>query len=321
MQWLWPRQNVSGLLNKQDIENVCFKGGGMKGNAFVGVDKALTELKVWPQIKRFVGSSAGAIFAGTAACRIPYTDMENAIESTDFSRFKDSEWGIAGEGVRLIANLGIYEGKYFYNWYGNLLKRFVGDEAITLQGVYERFGTELIVTTTDLTKKKLVYLNRINYPNMELRDAVRRSMSLPIFYVPIKETDENGLVHIYVDGGCTNIFPLDYCDRFYKTPEEAFNKTIGFNLETGTDQIDPRKYIDQTVEINNIIDLVTILINTMIEEIERIRLLPNDQYRTITINTLDYKSTDFDMKKADIQKLATRGYETTMAFFKALRGT
>nr|QBK87260.1 MAG: patatin-like phospholipase [Marseillevirus LCMAC201] len=307
-------------MNRQSIENVCFKGGGMKGNAFVGVDRALTELGVWPQIKRFVGSSAGAIFAGAAACRIPYAEMVNIIENTDFSQFKDSEWGIAGEGVRLIEQLGIYEGKYFYDWYGGMLKKFVGDEEITLQGVYERFGTEIILTTTDLTKKKLVYLDRVDYPNMELRDAVRRSMSLPLFFVPVKETDEDGLTHVFIDGGCTNNFALDYCDRFYETPEEAFDKTIGFNLEIGSVPIDPKKYIDQTVDVSNVIDLVTTLINTLIEENERIRLTPNDWRRTITINTLEYKSTDFDMKKADIQILAKRGYDSTMAFFCGVLG-
>ncbi len=316
-RWLWPVQN--NILYKQDIENVCFQGGGMRGNAFVGVDKALTELGIWPQIKRFVGSSAGAIFAGTAACRISCTEMANTIENTDYSKFKDSEWGIAGEGVRVIECLGIYQGKYFYNWYGDLLKKCIGDEAITLQGVYERFGTEIIITTTDLTKKKLVYLDRFDYPTMELRDAVRRSMSIPIFYVPVRETDENGLVHLYVDGGCTNNFPLDYCDRFYSTQEEAFNKTIGFNLESGVDKTDPKKYVDQTVEINDVIDLVTTLINTTIEEIERVRLLPNDWARTIIINTFNYKSTDFDMPKEDIQKLAIEGYESTIAFFIKLK--
>ncbi len=305
--WIWggndpPRYSIM----QKSIENVCFKGGGMKGNAFLGVDRAFTKLGIWPQIKRFIGSSAGAIFAGAKACRVPFEDMATIIENTDFSQFRDSSWGVVGEGIRIIEYLGWYEGEYFYNWYGKLLEKMVEDKKITLQGVYEKFGSELVITTTDLTKKKLVYLNRIDNPDLELRDAVRRSMSIPVFYVPVRIVEPDGLTHIYVDGGCTNNYPLDYFDDCYSSKEEAFGKTIGFDLENDS---------DQTIEINNVIDLVTTLIHTTIETIEQVRLAPHDSLRSIEIDTGDYKATDFDMKKEDICKLADAGYTATMQFF------
>ena len=308
IEWFWPSV-VQPRISKSSIENVCFKGGGMKGNAFAGVDRAFAELGLWPQIKRFIGSSAGAIFAGAAACRIPYKDMAAEIASTDFSKFEDSSWGVVGEGVRLVEYLGFYEGAYFYDWYGNLLEKYIGDKEITLQGVYDRFGSDLVITTTDLTKKKLVFLTRHNYPTLKLCDAVRRSMSIPVFYVPIKEVDDQGLTHLLVDGSCTDNFPLKYFDNLYPTAEEAFGKTIGFDLEDS----------DQTDEINNIIDLVATLINTTIEVIEQLRLSPDDKYRTVYIKTWNYSSTDFNMSSADIQKLVESGYKSTMEFFENLK--
>ena len=312
--WLWSKKSDSTtLITKKSIENVCFKGGGMKGNAFVGVDQALTELGVWPQIKRFIGSSAGAIFAGAAACRIPYKDMAETIENTDFSKFQDSNWGIAGEGVRLIEYFGLYEGAYFYNWYGDLLEKYVGDKTITLQGVYEKYGTELVITTTDLTEKKLVYMNRHDNPDLQVRDAVRRSMSIPVFYVPVRVVDDTGLTHILVDGGCANNYPLNYFDDLYGSPEDAFGKTIGFDLEPQC--LHTR---EKPTQINNIIELVTTLINTTIEVIEQVRLTPEDKYRSVAINTEGYVSTNFDMNKKDIQQLAKNGYTAAIKFFQDL---
>ena len=164
-------------INKNTIENVCFKGGGMTGNAFVGVNRALTELELWPQIKRFIGSSACAIYAGCAACRIPYEKMNQLIVDTDFSEFCDSPWGIVGKAGRIVEYMGLYNGDYFYNWYRNILQETIGDPDITFQGVYTRFNSELVITTTDLTVRELVYLNHKYNPDMKITDAVRRSMS------------------------------------------------------------------------------------------------------------------------------------------------
>ncbi len=277
----------------------------MTGNAFVGVDHALTELGLWPQIKRFIGSSAGAIFAGCAACRIPYEKMNQLIVNTDFNKFCDSPWGIAGEAERIVEYMGLYNGDYFYNWYRNILHETIGDPDITFQSIYERFGSELVITTTDLTVQKLVYLNRKDNPDIKLCDAVRRSMSIPGFFIPIKEETPDGVVHIYVDGGCTNNFPLGYFDKLYASTEEAFGKTIGFNLETTNAKTD----------ITNIIDLLIALIYTDTDTIEQLRLRDQDKYRIMKIPTFGLSFTDFGMPKENIQKLIDSGYNSAMVYF------
>jgi NTE family protein len=309
--------NIKAIISKSSIENICFKGGGIKGVAFIGVAKALKEIGLWNNIKRVIGSSAGAIFAGAVACKINPDDLVIAIEATDFSQFQDSNWGMMGEGYRLIEELGIYRGDYFYNWYSKLLEKFTGNANITLKEIYDKYGTEIVITTTNITKRKLVYLNYINNPNMKLVDAVRRSMSIPVFYIPISEIDENGVVNYYVDGGCTNNFPLDYFDNLYPNGD-SFGKTIGFNLEPGSVPINPKEYINTSVKINSIIDLVTQLINTIIEEIERVRLKPEDEGRTIIINTNDIQATDFNIKKEQIDILIEKGYKSTLNYFKDL---
>lgn len=276
------------------IENICFKGGGMKGLAFVGVDKAMTELGLWDNVKRFIGSSAGAIFASAAACRIPFEKMEAEISQTDFTKFKDSRWGWLSDSYYLYEESGLYKGEYFYQWYSNMLKKYINDPDITLQGVYDRFGTELVITTTNLTKHKLVYLNRKDHPDEKLRDAVRKSMSIPVFFTPVVKDGD-----LYVDGGITNNFPLDYFDHIS-------DKTLGFYLDESTDY----------GEINNVVKLVISVINTCIETIEKNSLTEADKKRMVHIKTWDYSPIDFQMSKDDIDKLIQSGYEATMEYFK-----
>jgi NTE family protein len=298
------------------IENVCFKGGGMKGNSFIGVHKAFTELNLWPQIKRFIGSSAGAIFASAIACKIPYEKIEDIINNTNFTLFQDSYGGYIGEGYTLWEYMGVYRGQYFYDWFKGILDKETGNVDITFKQVYEKYGNDLTITTVDLTKKKLVYMNKDNFPNMKICDAVRKSMSIPVFFIPVIETDETGLKHVYVDGGCLNNFPLDYYDNLYPTKQIAITKTIGFNLIDDSNNTDPSQYINQTVQINNVIDLISTLINTDIEEIERLRLSHDDIKRTVNIDTFGIKSTDFNLSRDLIKKLIHSGYISTIEFFK-----
>ena len=242
--------------------------------------------------------------------------MMKEILNTDFGKFMDSRGGRLGEGYRLIQYWGLYQGDYFYNWFSDLLEKYTKKKDLTFNDVYKMYGHELVVTATDLTKRKLVYYNHLDNPNMEIRDAVRRSMSIPVFFVPILVKDGDGLIHVYVDGGCTNNFPLNYFDKYYSTAYDAFDKTLGFNLtENDNNDKDPKLYTDRTTHIGNVIDLVQTLVNTDVEVIERLRLTDYDKYRVVTINTYDMDATNFNMNREDINKLIESGYKATKAFF------
>ena len=57
-------------------ENLVIEGGGVRGIAFGGTLQKLEELGVLPNIRRVIGSSAGAITAGAVACCIPAADIK-----------------------------------------------------------------------------------------------------------------------------------------------------------------------------------------------------------------------------------------------------
>ena len=290
------------------IENVCFQGGGMKGLAYIGVHKAFSELELWPNIKRYIGSSAGAIFIGVTACKIPFEKIEEEILKTDFNKFLDSPWGVPGEGIRLLTEFGLYKGDYFYNWYGDFLEKTIGNKKITFKDIYDEFGNELIITATDISTKRVIYFNHIDHPSLELRDAVRMSMSIPVLFKPIK-VKENNNTHLYVDGGVGDNFPLTYFDHLYKEKHIGFHKTIGFDIEN-------MEKAHELTEIKNIIDLVIGVMSTTIEVIETNKITEKDKERIIKIDTFDINPINFDIKKEDIDKLILSGYNSTMNYFK-----
>lgn len=301
----WFTKTKQPELTRSSIENVCFKGGGMKGNSFLGVLKAFDELGIRNQLKGFVGSSAGAIFAGIVACKITHSQLEKEMEETDYTKFKDATFGIAGETVSLFEDFGLYKGDYFEEWYEKILAKYTGIDKITLKQVYDRYGSTLVITTTDLTAQKLVYMTKDNCPDTPVSRAVRKSMSIPLFFTPVKDGD-----HIYVDGGCTNNYPISYFDSQYSTQELALTKTIGFDLESTGDK--------ELTKVTSLLTLVESLVDTVLDTIEEIRLTPADKLRTIEINVFDYQTTDFDLSRKDIEKLENSGYRSTMQFFEII---
>lgn len=278
------------------FENLCFSGGGVKGLAYVGVVKALQEKGLLKNVKRIIGSSAGAIFATTLACKITPADMYEEITTCDFKKFLDTNNPIV-KAYDLSRELGMYSGNYFYNWIGYILEKYVGNSNITFKDAYDKFKVNLVITATDLTDKKIIYMNYESTPDTRIRDAVRMSMSIPLFFMPVKKLIDT-TEHIFVDGGCLNNFPIDY----FKDSK----RTLGFNLDSNP----------QKMEINNVFDLLHDLINTMIEinEDQRIKSVKNKNI--VNINTFDIPSTNFGINLNDINRLVDSGYECTIDYLK-----
>ncbi|CAH1269067.1 Hypp4081 [Branchiostoma lanceolatum] len=60
------------------FENLVLEGGGAKSIAYIGVCKVLEDAGILPQIKRFAGTSAGAITLDTVTCNPTERQAERA---------------------------------------------------------------------------------------------------------------------------------------------------------------------------------------------------------------------------------------------------
>ncbi len=303
----------------QAYENLVCDGGGVKGIAFYGAFKKLDELGLLNKFIRFAGSSAGAIVAAALACRFTLDEIKEILVDTDFNLFKDSNFGFIRDSWRLYYHFGWYKGDYIYEWFGNLLEKKTGNKDITFQEVYDKFGTELVVTGTCVNKAQTIYYNRFDHPEKSIRSAVRISVGIPIFFKAIKEGN-----HVLVDGGVLNNYPIWIFDDKGKickhhTFSNTSCKTLGLKLMSQDDAPDEQLFHGE-YEINNVMDFTEALINCMLIQIERSHVKKGYWEKTIPINCFRFKATDFNLTEDKKQKLINSGYESTEKYFNTLLG-
>ncbi|MDN4058032.1 patatin-like phospholipase family protein [Massilia sp. YIM B02769] len=191
--------------------NAVFQGGGVKGIALVGALEVIEGQGIG--FEAVGGASAGAIVAALYAAGYSASEMRVILESVDFNSFLDS----AGWGPwALYRKRGLYRGQKFQDWIHDLLKR----KKVRL---FKDCKKTLRIVATDLTERTLVVFDANNYPQMEVAEAVRMSMSIPFLFEP-KRLGE----HLMVDGGVLSNFPISLFD---------VSETLGLRLRSNPDSM------------------------------------------------------------------------------------
>jgi NTE family protein len=152
--------------------------GGARGLAHIGVIHWLLENGY--EIKSISGSSMGALVGGIyAAGKLDtYIEWVRSITKMDIVALLDLSWGKGGlvKGDRII----------------NTLVDLVGDQRI------EDLPVSYTAVATDIQGEKEIWINK-----GKLFDAIRASMSLPLFFTPFVF---NGT--LLIDGGVLNPVPI-----------------------------------------------------------------------------------------------------------------
>jgi predicted acylesterase/phospholipase RssA len=208
----------------QEHRNYCdlvCEGGGVKGIGLAGAFSVLEEHDFRPQ--NVAGTSPGAITAALIAAGYTAAELKDVIFGMDFLKFRDTAWEyklpLVGKGVSIFKDLGIYEGRYFEDWIGELLKAKGAEtfSALTTDeyGDDPRYRYRLQVIASDTTSHRLLVLPRdadqlgIDPDELSVARAVRMSMSIPIFFEPVSVTNEKtNREHVIVDGGMLSNFPV-----------------------------------------------------------------------------------------------------------------
>lgn len=146
------------------------------------------------------------------------------------------------------------------------------------------------------------------------------SMSIPVFFEPVKLRDNSGRTHYIVDGGVLSNYPVWLLDDGSKKPEWP---RFGFKL------VEPDKRAFKGPDrnpINNPISFLKAVMGTMMDahdnyHISRTR---GDFDRTIGIPTVvkingrekEIKTTDFDITRDESIVLFNNGAEAAKNFLK-----
>jgi len=322
------------------FRNLVFEGGGVKGIAYVGAMKVLEKEKILKNISRVGGTSAGSINAVLFAAGFSNQETLNILNKLDFNDFKDDSWGVLRDMRRLKNKYGWYKGDYFREWIGDLLKKKTGSSNITFKALQEHTGKELFVYASNISTNFGEVYSPEHTPRMRVVDSVRRSMSIPLFFTAVKDDRKD----IFVDGGVINNYPVKLFDRkkylknsnLIRIPKyyEEENKTLSakptknssyiYNKETLGFRLDSAKEIGvfrdgqepQHHEIDNFLDYTMQLIKTVLSVQDSNHLHEDDWHRTVYINTLGIKTTEFDLNDKQKKELVASGRKATEKYLK-----
>ncbi len=263
---------------------LIFEGGGVKGYAYPFALSALedTGFRCF-QIEKYVGSSAGAITAALLACGANPSTLIGLM-NVDFAKFKDDKIGYIRDLWSLGKYFGFCKGKVFKDWFKDCLHELTGNRNITFNQVRRQFGKELYITATNLTKGKLEIFSCYTTPHFRVADAVRISMSIPLFYRPVWY---NG--SLYVDGGVLANFP----------------DLPGDGGELGLRLVGDDDYEASHRKIKGLRGFVSSLVETMMRSAERRYVSKSLWANTISINTGSISTTEFSLSNK--QKIFLQG--------------
>ena len=201
--------------------DLVFEGGGVKGIGLVGAISVLEERGFTP--KSIAGTSAGAIVATLLGAGYSAQELHDIIIDLDFRQFEDRGFEdripLAGPPLSILKDQGVYEGRHFLRWIGELLEaknvRTFADLVDPETADDPRYRYRVRVIASDLSARALLALPQdavklgLVPDELSVAEAVRMSMSIPFFFEPVRV--RNPLTHrehLIADGGVLSNFPV-----------------------------------------------------------------------------------------------------------------
>ncbi|HEV8273033.1 MAG TPA: patatin-like phospholipase family protein [Chitinophagaceae bacterium] len=271
------------------IKNLVFEGAGVRGIAYCGAVQEMESKKMMDSIERVGGTSSGAIVALTISLGYSGKEIETIISNTNFKKFNDGNFFFIGGINRLNKYFGWYKGKKIEKWLEKMIKEKTGNENITFEELHQKGFKDLYITGTSLNRQKAVVFSYESYPKMKIKDAIRISISIPLYFEPVF-IDSSGKTFdhpkqkqgfdMMVDGGILENFPIHMFDKQQPDPY-----TMGFRIDHGP-QIKNDKG-DRTLAempVNDLKQYFGAFYNIVIENLNRQLLTIADWQRTVSIS-------------------------------------
>ncbi|HLX48781.1 MAG TPA: patatin-like phospholipase family protein [Streptosporangiaceae bacterium] len=346
---LWEKDFwVNPLTGQRELNaDLVLEGGGVRGIGLAGAILVLAEAGY--RFPRAAGTSAGAIVAVLVAAvekaGKDMTVLSEYLHDIDYSQFTHTNsaqhavkriLGPAAGAWELMLHSGLYSGGYLNTWLGARLAecgvRTWSDLAI---GPDDDPGLSLppecryraVVHVSDITRGMLARLpwDYDNYYGLpagvqEVVAAVRASMSIPFFFVPVQthtaqaktKMDDGSVLPwsggtvTWVDGGMLMNFPVDAFNR--TDSESARWPTIGIKLSAQPGAQPPDR------PVNGPLQEGLRCLKTMTGEWDRYHIEQFTAQRTIFVPNAGITATQFDLTPAQQQQLFLNGAQAATRF-------
>jgi NTE family protein len=303
--------------------DLVFEGGGVKGIGLAGAYRGLCDHGYQPQC--VAGTSAGAIMASLVAAGYTGAELEGIVldkEKMDFTKFEDptflDRFGAPGDVAQFLASGGMHSGRYFLDW----IRKLLAAKGVSKFGDLRNPGESdekrqyrLQVIASDLSSRSMLVLPQnardigFEPDELEIAQAIRMSMSIPVFFEPVKV---NG--HQIVDGALLSNFPIWLFDAPRGSPPRF--PTFGLLL-VAPDQQAPLVPYSPGTEVPRIrsrVDFLKAIAETMMEAHDRFYVEQANYARTIPIPTLGVRTTEFDIPEDKARQLFESGQTAAEQF-------
>jgi NTE family protein len=264
------------------IETLVFSGGSIKGISHIGAVEALYDLGLQKNVKRYVGSSVGAIIAGLLAIGYAPVELKTAIFKLDLGKLQNIQ------PKNVFTQLGMDDGKRIHDEIRRLISVKASPE-VTLGDIYKSRGVSVHITASCLNTGRLAVFSHENEPDLPLHLAIRMSISIPIMFAPVLYRGKQ-----YIDGGCIDNFAIN----LFPQPS-----TLGFMLAVTRDE----------KMVRNLEDLLQQLLITTLQNTSRDAFTYPDI--TINIESPLINILDFNISLKVKQEFIKIGYDSVIKHF------
>lgn len=325
--------------------DAVFEGGGVKGIGLIGALSVMERRWHWENV---AGTSAGSIVAACVACGMTATDVRAVLDQIDLSEMMDRGWEgrlqrvlsrisllrrITGlvtlpDLINVLRDFGIYQGKRFIEIVEENLprdaQRFGDPQLLWDPGAPKdsQYRYKLRVVASDVTANRMLILPQdIRHfgrdpDELTVAEAVRMSMSIPVFFEPWRLRDRHGREHLIVDGGILSNYPVWMFDA---PPGETPGwPTFGFRLhDPGENLRDGRlPFPEHVEEIGSFVQYMRGIWDTVFSAMDRQYVSRRHWARTIAIDNLGVGTTEFDITEERKDALWASGVTSAEAFMK-----
>lgn len=177
------------------MSHIVLSGGGLKGLAIIGFMRALEEYHMKPQA--ISGASIGAIIGTMMSIGYTHNELYEFIEYFNYDDVCDFEIS------NLIDEGGIETGNKITRLLQAMIKNKLHKYCITFEEHFVITNVWLVINASCLNTQSCEYFSYKTHPKMYIHDALRMTMSLPLWFKPVHH---EGL--LYVDGGLLDNFPM-----------------------------------------------------------------------------------------------------------------
>jgi NTE family protein len=292
------------------LKNLAIKGGGVRGIAYVGALQVLEEKRLLEGIERVAGTSAGALVAGMLCAGYNSEQIHGWMRKLDFKKFK-AGWN----PFRILRSYGLYSGDYILHFIHSFLKD--SPKKIQADTTFEKMADagckKLYTFACDLNLHAVSEFSVDKTPQVVVAEAIRASMSIPLFFKAWQFTDGIPNDHLYVDGGIAFNYPLLFFDdkRFTSNTDLICEEAFGLFLY---DVNGKRK---NNIAKNTPERYFKVLFETLMETQNIDFSFDSAEIRrTIIIDGLGVPATDFNLSEDIMDNLIASGRDCTLKFLE-----